>query len=91
MSQRHFEVLIVDGGIGGLCLAQGLRKAGVSVAVFERDASPIARAQGFRIHISPMGSQALRDCLPPDLYTLFCATCGEFGQGFSRSRSSSPS
>ena len=32
--------------------------------------------------MSPMGSQALYDCLPPDLFELFRATCGEFGQGF---------
>jgi len=73
----------MGGGIGGLCLAQGLRRAGMSASVFERDASPISRMQGFRIHISPIGSQALHDCLPPDLFTLFCDTCGEFGQGFS--------
>lgn len=30
-----FHVLIAGGGIGGLCLAQGLRKAGVSCAVYE--------------------------------------------------------
>jgi cation diffusion facilitator CzcD-associated flavoprotein CzcO len=34
-----FHVLIVGGGIGGLCLAQGLKKAGISVAVYERDTS----------------------------------------------------
>lgn len=82
MSQRKLEVLIIGGGMGGLCLAQGLHKAGLSATVFERDESPIARSQGFRIHISPMGSQALHECLPADLYTLFCSTCGEFGQGF---------
>jgi 2-polyprenyl-6-methoxyphenol hydroxylase-like FAD-dependent oxidoreductase len=74
--------MIMGGGIGGLCLAQGLRKAGMAATVYERDGSPISRAQGFRIHISPMGSQALHECLPPDLYKLFRSTCGEFGQGF---------
>src|SRR5579871_6064024 len=83
LSQRQLDVLIMGGGIGGLCLAQGLRKAGVSATVYERDESPISRVQGFRIHITPMGSQALHDCLPPDRFKLFCSTCGEFGQGFS--------
>jgi 2-polyprenyl-6-methoxyphenol hydroxylase-like FAD-dependent oxidoreductase len=82
MSSRPLEVLIVGGGIGGLCLAQGLHKAGVSATVYERDTSPISRTQGFRVHISPGGSRALHDCLTPDMFALFCATCGEFGQGF---------
>ena len=33
---RRPHVLVIGGGIGGLCLAQGLRGAGVSVAVYER-------------------------------------------------------
>src|SRR5262249_46048710 len=31
------HVVIIGGGIGGLTLAQGLKKSGVSVAVYERD------------------------------------------------------
>ena len=50
LSERQLDVLIMGGGIGGLCLAQGLRKAGVSATVYERDKSPISRAQGFQIH-----------------------------------------
>jgi 2-polyprenyl-6-methoxyphenol hydroxylase-like FAD-dependent oxidoreductase len=38
------HVLIIGGGIGGLCLAQGLRRRGVSVAVYERDRTPDAAA-----------------------------------------------
>jgi flavin-dependent dehydrogenase len=37
MNQRPFHVLIIGGGIGGLCLAQGLKRAGISVAVYERE------------------------------------------------------
>lgn len=33
------HVLVIGGGIGGLCLAQGLKKSGMSVAVYERDAA----------------------------------------------------
>ncbi|HEV2471357.1 MAG TPA: NAD(P)/FAD-dependent oxidoreductase [Chthonomonadales bacterium] len=75
-------VLVAGGGIGGLCLAQGLARSGIAVSVYERDASAFARPQGFRIHISPMGCRALQACLPDELYELFCETCGESGQGF---------
>jgi salicylate hydroxylase len=28
--------IIIGGGIAGLCLAQGLRKAGISIALYEK-------------------------------------------------------
>src|SRR6266849_6382904 len=75
MTDKGFHVGIVGGGIGGLALAQGLKKAGVSVAVYERDRTPTDRLQGYRVHISPKGSAALHDCLPSDLFDVFAATC----------------
>ena len=39
-------VLIIESGLGGLCLAQGLKKSGISVAVYERDSSAQFRNQG---------------------------------------------
>ena len=69
--------------MGGLCLANGLKKAGISVAVYERDQSPDSRPQGYRIHIDPQGSTALHQCLPQHLWDLFCSTGGDFSQGFS--------
>ena len=82
MSTRDLHVMVIGGGIGGLCLAQGLKKAGVSVAVYERDESLASRRQGFRIHIDPQGSTALHQCLPAELWAIFDATGGQFGQGF---------
>ncbi|RED55085.1 FAD-dependent oxidoreductase [Cohnella lupini] len=76
------HVLIIGGGIGGLCLAQGLKQAGISVAVYERDRTPTAREQGYRIHIDPTGSQALHSCLPPALWDAFVFTAGDPGDGF---------
>ena len=38
MDGNSTHVIVIGGGIGGLCLAQGLRKAGVSVEVYEREA-----------------------------------------------------
>lgn len=69
-----FHVLIVGAGIGGLCLAQGLRKSGICVSVYERDSSPYFRNQGYRISLKQEGSQALRDCLPENLFQLAVAT-----------------
>lgn len=68
------KVLIIGGGIGGLCLAQGLRQAGVSVAVYERDTSPAIRTQGYRISLKDTGAKALHACLPPHLFDLAVAT-----------------
>lgn len=73
------QVIIVGGGIGGLCLAQGLHKAGVSVSVYERDEFETTRPQGYRIHINPDGSRALHNCLPDDLFQAFLTTSGTSG------------
>ena len=69
-----FTVLIVGAGLGGLCLAQTLRRHGVDVQVFERDRSPWDRPQGYRLHIDADGVTALYESLTPDLYSLFDAT-----------------
>lgn len=79
MAETAFHVLIVGGGIGGLCLAQGLRKYGISVAVYERDRSPDARLQGYRLNIEPHGSHALHACLPTELWDVLVATAGDPG------------
>lgn len=73
------HVIVIGGGIGGLCLAQGLRSAGISVEVHERDASPGSRWEGYRIHVNPAGSRSLRACLPPRLWDAFVATSGRGG------------
>jgi 2-polyprenyl-6-methoxyphenol hydroxylase-like FAD-dependent oxidoreductase len=81
MSRTPFHVLIAGGGLGGLCLAQGLKKVGVSVAVYERDRTPTDRLQGYRIHIEPQGSRALYECLPSHLFDAYVATAGSGGNG----------
>jgi salicylate hydroxylase len=78
---KPLHIIIVGGGIGGLALAQGLKKSGVSVAVYERDRTPTDRVQGYRVHINPTGSRALHECLPPDLFDAFARTCGKPSQG----------
>jgi len=68
------RVLIVGGGIGGLCLAQGLTRSGLSVQVFERDAHAAVRGQGYRVTLKEVGAYALHDCLPAELFELCVAT-----------------
>jgi 2-polyprenyl-6-methoxyphenol hydroxylase-like FAD-dependent oxidoreductase len=68
------RVIIAGGGVGGLCLAQGLRKQGIDVTVYERDVSATARGQGYRLRIDRHGTGALRACLPEDLFDLYQAT-----------------
>jgi 2-polyprenyl-6-methoxyphenol hydroxylase-like FAD-dependent oxidoreductase len=69
------HVIVVGGGIGGLCLAQGLRKAGVSVAVYEKgdSRSQSSWLQGFQIHVNAAGSRALEECLLPAARASFAA------------------
>ncbi|APD12550.1 FAD-dependent oxidoreductase [Pandoraea sputorum] len=62
MSVLH--VNIIGAGLGGLCLAQGLRRAGISFDVYERDPAPDARFQGYRLRIDANGLDALTECLP---------------------------
>lgn len=78
-----YHVLIIGGGIGGLSLAQGLKKQGISCAVYERDRTPTSRLQGYRISINPDGSRALHYCLTSHLFNMFVATSGKTGKGSS--------
>lgn len=75
------HVIVIGGGIGGLTLAQGLKKSGVSVAVYERDRTRTDRVQGYRVHINPTGSRALHECLPAPLFEAFASTCGKPSDG----------
>jgi 2-polyprenyl-6-methoxyphenol hydroxylase-like FAD-dependent oxidoreductase len=71
------RVAVAGAGIGGLCLAQGLLRAGLEVTVYERDRALDSSGQGYRLHID--AGPALRACLPPDLYELCVATSGRPG------------
>ncbi|MCU7726301.1 FAD-dependent monooxygenase [Actinoplanes sp. KI2] len=73
------RVAIAGAGLGGLCLAQGLVRAGVDVQVYERDAGLAARRQGYRLHMDARAGLSLQKCLPPRLFRLFLATTGRPG------------
>ena len=65
------KVIIIGAGIGGLCLAQNLKKNGVKVQVFERDEAPNNRPQGYRLHLDADGISAIKESLPEKLFQLF--------------------
>jgi 2-polyprenyl-6-methoxyphenol hydroxylase-like FAD-dependent oxidoreductase len=64
------RVAVVGGGIGGLCLAQGLRRSGVDVMAYEQDSGLDKRRQGYRIHLDGRAGRALHACLPRELFGL---------------------
>jgi salicylate hydroxylase len=68
------KVLIVGAGLGGLCLAQGLRQRDIALTVLESDAGPSVRKQGYRLNINVTGASALAECLPGPLLRRYRAT-----------------
>lgn len=72
--KEPLQVAIIGAGLGGLCLAQGLKKNGIAFQVFEKDSAANSRTQGYRIRIDKTGQDALAACLPERLYTLFSET-----------------
>jgi 2-polyprenyl-6-methoxyphenol hydroxylase-like FAD-dependent oxidoreductase len=68
------KVIIIGGGTGGMCLAHGLRRAGIEIAVHERDRTRTSGLHGYRVGISPNGARALKACLDPELFATFVAT-----------------
>jgi len=68
MSGNELRVCIIGAGTGGLCLAHGLKQDGLAVEVYERDHAASDRLQGYRLSISPVGGQALKECLSQRLF-----------------------
>nr|ARP51720.1 NAD/FAD monooxygenase [Phyllosticta cirsii] len=60
------HVLIVGAGLGGLSLAQNLRKQGVSFEIFERDPEKNTRSQGWAIALYSI-IDALLESYPEDM------------------------
>ncbi|KAK4500042.1 hypothetical protein PRZ48_008228 [Zasmidium cellare] len=67
------HILISGAGLGGLALAQCLRKQNISYEIFERDESPDARFQGWAIAIHSIIGE-LKDSFPDDMPDLKEAT-----------------
>jgi 2-polyprenyl-6-methoxyphenol hydroxylase-like FAD-dependent oxidoreductase len=80
VSAEALRVAVIGAGPAGLCLAQGLRAAGVDVTVHERDAGFSVRNQGYRVHLDARAGLALRACLDEDAFELFLASVGQPGR-----------
>lgn len=80
MSERSPHVVIIGAGLGGACLAHGLKRAGISVAVYDRQPTRGDGSSGLRVAIGEAGCRALREALPLDLYQTFIAICADSPQ-----------
>ncbi|KAF2659753.1 FAD/NAD(P)-binding domain-containing protein [Lophiostoma macrostomum CBS 122681] len=77
MAQK--PVLISGAGIAALLLARSLQRARIPYRVFERDASIVFRAQGYRLRLSPEGLDAIEAVLGPESFQKFYDNCGKTG------------
>lgn len=83
MSAASLKVIVIGAGTGGMCLAHGLRRAGIDVAVYERDRTRSGGLHGYRVGISPNGARALKSCLSAELFDTFVATTAAEYDNFS--------
>ncbi|MFI1917768.1 FAD-dependent oxidoreductase [Nocardia sp. NPDC020380] len=81
-SNSRPSIAIAGAGLAGLCLAQSLHRAGIDVHVYERDAGPVVRRQGYRVTVDKNGRAALRQCVPAELFELISAVSGAPGGYF---------
>ncbi|EAT76192.1 hypothetical protein HBH56_247920 [Parastagonospora nodorum] len=77
MTQK--PILIAGAGIASLLLAQSLRRSNIPFRVFERDASIVFRAQGYRLRLSSEGIDAIESVLGPEGFQKFYDACGKTG------------
>lgn len=66
-SDTQKPIIIIGAGLVGLTLAQGLRKAGFSFQIYDRDSSLDERPAGWGITMH-WALPALKACLPPDAF-----------------------
>jgi len=82
VNREPMNVIIIGAGTGGLCLAHGLKHAGINVTLYERDRTRTDGLQGYRVGINAHGVASLKACLPPDLFATFVATCARTPRHF---------
>ncbi|OAK96986.1 FAD/NAD(P)-binding domain-containing protein [Phaeosphaeriaceae sp. SRC1lsM3a] len=82
MTQK--PILIAGAGIASLLLARSLRRSNIPFLLFERDASIVFRAQGYRLRLSAIGLDSIESVLGPEGFKKFYDACGKTGgAGFS--------
>lgn len=72
-------VLVAGAGLASLLLARSLHRSKIPFLVFERDASIIFRAQGYRLRLSSLGIDAIEEVLGPEGFQKFYDRCGKTG------------
>jgi 2-polyprenyl-6-methoxyphenol hydroxylase-like FAD-dependent oxidoreductase len=75
------QVMIIGAGTGGLCLAHGLKGAGIPFSVFERDHTATDRTQGYRLTINATGARAMQSCLPAENFGRYIAASARISTG----------
>ena len=77
MTQK--PILISGAGLASLLLARSLQRSKIPFLVFERDASIVFRAQGYRLRLSSQGLDAIESVLGPEAFNKFYDACGKTG------------
>ncbi|KAF4459012.1 hypothetical protein FALBO_14244 [Fusarium albosuccineum] len=72
-------ILISGAGLSSLLLAQSLRLSKIPFKIFERDASFVFRAQGYRLRLSTEGLDAIESVLDAQTWQHFWDKCGKTG------------
>ncbi|KAF1952164.1 FAD/NAD(P)-binding domain-containing protein [Byssothecium circinans] len=72
-------ILIAGAGLSSLLLARSLLHSRIPFLVFERDASIVFRAQGYRLRLSREGLDAIESVLGPEGFKKFYDRCGKTG------------
>lgn len=72
-------ILISGAGLASLLLAQSLRLSKIPFKIFERDASFVFRAQGYRLRLSSEGLDAIESVLDAQTWQHFWNKCGKTG------------
>jgi 2-polyprenyl-6-methoxyphenol hydroxylase-like FAD-dependent oxidoreductase len=72
-------ILISGAGIASLLLARSLHRQKIPFVVYERDASIVFRAQGYRLRLSAVGLDAIESVLGPEGFERFYNACGKTG------------